>query len=230
MPEMLILNPARHRKARKSKARTRRRTRRNPINNIRSRIARPRRSNPFLARKRAGGRRRSNPIRLRGAAAGVFGQVKQVKDALIGATGAIGVDLLFARVNPMLPAQLQRVPGKVGVGDAIQAVATAVLGIALSRYTKGLSKQAAAGALTVQAHRIAVSLLPPGMVVNGLGWASPGLPIPGSARIGPMRQGAMNAYLPAGSPSPLLNRYMRPGASALLNARGSARDREQAVR
>lgn len=224
MPEMLLINPRKRRAARKTpkKARRTSKRRRNPINTIRSRSAAPRRrTNPirFYARKRrAGMRRRRNPISLGGSARTVM---TMVKDALIGGAGAAAFDVAYAKLAPMLPASLQKVPGTVGAGDAVKAVLTALVGKALSRPTKGLSVKMAQGALTVQAHGIIKAVAPASL---GLGWYSPAQVADMSARIGPMRRGApaMGAYVPG---SPLLNAYTR-GGSPILRGNMSPRARE----
>lgn len=162
-------------------------------------------------------RRRRNPIALGVSARGIMGSIK---DALIGAGGAVAVDALYGRIAPMLPASLQKGP-TVGAGDAVKALFTIVAGKALSRMTRGLSVKMAQGSLTVQAHGIVSSMLPAGV----MGYYSPARITQGSNRVGPMRSG-MNAYLPAGSKGPLLNAYMRGGVTPLLSGSDNARMRE----
>jgi len=196
----------------------RRRARRNPISTIRSRAAMRRRRNPMRAVSRV--TRRRNPISMGGVT--LKGLLSQARDAAIGAGGAIAVDVAYARLNPMLPATLQKMPGVVGVGDAVKAALTVVAGKLLSRVTKGLSSKMAQGALTVQAHSIISSMLPAGM----LGYYSPARIVQGSNRVGPTRAAnGVSAYLPPGSKTPLLNAYMRRGTSPLLSGM-SARERE----
>ncbi len=226
MAELLLLNPRRRRRASSSsKKRRSPRRRRNPINTIKYRPAR-RRSNPIGLRRarRVGGRRRRNPISLRGMTGTLM---TQLRDAAIGAGGAIAVDVLMGKLNPMLPASMQRVPGQVGAGDAVKAVITVLLGKLLNKPTRGLASKAAQGALTVQLHGIASTFMPAGMA---LGYYSPAQTIPYSGRVGPLRsRGSMGRYVQPGV-TPLLSgvgRYVRPGVTPLLS---SAREREGSVR
>lgn len=221
MPEMLLINPRKRRAAKSTKRRAsprraRRaapRRRRNPINTIASRVRRApvrrRMSNPMGRRVT---RRRRNPISLGGSAKSYMGQLK---DALIGAGGAIAVDQVWARVSPMLPASLQTSPGSVGAGDAVKAVATVMLGKVLSKATRGLSVKAAQGSLIVQAHKIVSGMLPASMQVNGMGYYSPAQIANMTNRVGPIRRG-MNAYTAPGD-TQLLNAYAAPGRTMLLN-------------
>lgn len=211
-------------KARRSGRKARRH---NPISTIAARAAvrrtrRPARrtANP-IGRTRRAVRRRRNPISLGGLS--VKGIMSQVKDALIGAGGAVALDVAYARLNPMLPASLQRTPGMIGAGDAVKALVTIAAGKLLNRATRGLSGKMAQGALTVQAHGIVSAMLPAGMV----GFYSPARIVQGTNRVGPMRSGnGMQAYLPPGTKTPLLNAYMRSGSTPLLSGSSNARERE----
>ena len=222
MPEMMLINPRKRRAAKSTKRRAsprraRRaatRRRRNPINTIAARVRRTpvrrtaRRANPIRNLRR----RRRNPISLGGSAKSYM---SAIKDALIGAGGAIGVDLAFSKLSPMLPASLQVVKGSPGAGDAVKAVFTVIAGKLLSKATRGLSVKAAQGALTVQAHGIVSGLLPASMQVNGLGYYSPAQIANMTNRVGPIRRG-MNAYVSPGQ-TQLLNAYAQPGRTQLLN-------------
>lgn len=222
MAEMLLINPRKRRRATSKKRRASRR-RRNPIATLRSRVpARParRRVNPIGRLRRAVGRRRRNPIALGGIGRSLM---SGVKDALIGAGGAVAVDMAYARIAPMLPASLQRTPGRVGAGDAVKALITVVLGKLLSKPTRGLSAKMAQGALTVQAHGIVSSMLPAG----ALGWYSPYPMINASQRVGPIRRGMSGVGAFTRGPTALLSAYTG-GSSPLLS--GSARTREGAIR
>lgn len=244
MAEMLLINPRKRRKSRKAAstaqkrarakfaamarsrsrnpvgASTRRRRRRNPIANMTSRRAVARVSNPH--RRARSVRRRRNPITLQSTTRMLF---KQVQDAAIGAAGAIGVDMLMAQINPMLPPAFQKVPGVVGLADAAKAVVTVVAGQLLHKATRGLSTKAALGSLTVQAHGIISTVLPAGT----LGFYSPASITQGSQRVGPLQQrNRIGAYMRPGV-TPMLNAYIAPGASPLLSGFGnrmSARERE----
>mgnify|MGYP000552972752 CR=1 FL=1 len=227
MPEMLLINPRKRRAAKSTKRRASPRRarraapkrRRNPINTIAARVRRTpvrraaRRANPIR------NRRRRNPISLGGSAKSYM---SAVKDALIGAGGAIGVDLAFAKLSPMLPASLQVVKGSPGAGDAVKAVFTVIAGKLLSKATRGLSVKAAQGALTVQAHGIVSGLLPASMQVNGLGYYSPAQIASMTNRVGPIRRG-MNAYVTPGQ-TQLLNAYAAPGRTQLLNSSPRVRE------
>jgi len=228
MAELLLINPRKRRRPAKratgAKRPARRRvTRRNPISNLRSRAVATRRSNPLRARRSSARKRRRNPIRLGGVGKGLM---SGIKDAMIGAAGAVGVDFAMSKLAPMLPAALQRTPGQVGAGDAVKAVVTVLLGNLLSKATKGLSRKMAQGALTVQAHGLISALLPAGM----LGFYSPARIVQGTNRVGPIRtQGQVGRYMQPGATA-LLNgagAYMRPGVSPLLSG---ARLREGSVR
>lgn len=236
MAELLLINPRkRRRKAKKAK----RRARRNPVSMraVTRRASNPRRRrrarrNPVSyaavsRRARALGnprRRRRNPSFRMG---GIFsGLVPMIRDAAIGAAGAVAVDLAMGQVNRYLPAAVQVVPGRVGAGDAVKAVITVALGKLLARPTRGMSNKMAAGALTVQAHGIIKQFLPATLTAAmPVSYASPARIVPGSNRIGPNTVGA---YVRPGSASPLLSAYTKPGtASPLLS---SARRREQVLR
>ena len=219
---MLLINPRKRgtRKATKRRVVRRKnpvtamvRRRRNPLAAMRRRrnpLAAARR-NP-LARMRA---RRRNPIG--GAMMGNY--MTQIREAVIGGAGALGMDLVYGQINSFLPAALKRVPGSIGAGDAVKAVITVALGGLLSKPTRGLSDKAARASLTIQAYDIMKSFVPSGMTI---GYASPALIAQGTNRVGPIRRG-MNAYT---NGTPLLNAYMSPGKTALLSG---ARSREGAT-
>jgi hypothetical protein len=228
MAELLLINPRKRvRKAKKAKRKSRGR-RRNPV----SMRAVTRRAATPVAKKNPRRRRRASTFSLRRRRrnpsfrmGGIFsGLVPMLKNAAIGAAGAVGVDLAMGQVNKYLPDAVKVQPGKVGAGDAVKAVITVALGKLLSRPTRGMSVTAAQGALTVQAHGIIKQFLP-ATVTAQLAYASPARIIPGSNRIGP---NTMAAYQRPGGSSALLNAYLKPGsASPMLN---SARRRESFVR
>lgn len=235
MAEMLLLNPRRRKARRASPAKRRpaaRRRRRNPLPvaaptpNRRSGMSisgRRRRRNPIANLKRHMKRRRRNPIKM--GSLNVKSLVAMLKDGAIGGAGGVAMDLIMGQLNTYLPITFQTVPGLPGVGDAVKAGITAVLGEGAARMTKGLSRKMAQGALAVQAHQILSGMLPASMAV---GYYSPARVVPGTNRIGPIRQG-VNRYTRPGTPTPLLQgmgAYMAPGASQLLSRAGSARERE----
>ena len=218
MAEMLLINPRKRgtRKATKRRVVRRRnpvtamvRRRRNPLAAMR------RRRNPLAAARR-------NPLarmrrRMRNPIGGVMGNyMTQIREAVIGGAGALGMDLVYGQINSFLPAALKRVPGSIGAGDAVKAVITVALGGLLSKPTRGLSDKAARASLTIQAYDIMKSFVPSSMTI---GYASPALIAQGTNRVGPIRRG-MNAYT---NGTPLLNAYMSPGKTALLSG---ARSRE----
>ena len=221
MAEMLLINPRKRgtRKATKRRVVRRKnpvtamvRRRRNPLAAMR------RRRNPLAAARR-------NPLarmrrRMRNPIGGMMGNyMTQIREAVIGGAGALGMDLVYGQINSFLPAALKRVPGSIGAGDAVKAVITVALGGLLSKPTRGLSDKAARASLTIQAYDIMKSFVPGGMTI---GYASPALIAQGTNRVGPIRRG-MNAYT---NGTPLLNAYMSPGKTALLSG---ARSREGAT-
>ena len=222
MAEMLLINPRKRGTRKAAKRRVVRR--RNPVTAMVRRKRNPlaamrRRRNPVavarrnpLARMR---RRMRNPI-----GGGMMGNyMTQIREAVIGGAGALGMDLVYGQINSFLPAALKRVPGSIGAGDAVKAVITVALGGLLSKPTRGLSDKAAKASLTIQAYDIMKSFVPSSMTI---GYASPALIAQGTNRVGPIRRG-MNAYT---NGTPLLNAYMSPGKTALLSG---ARSREGAT-
>lgn len=152
----------------------------------------------------------------------VKGFMSMFKDAAIGGAGAIAMDIAMGQINGFLPASFQTVKGQVSIGDAVKAGITAVLGQVLSKSTRGLSRRMAAGALTVQAYDIMTAFIPDTMTV---GFSSPARIVQGSNRVGPTRAGMMmNAYV--GAKPPLLNAYMAPGRTSMLNRASTTAQRE----
>lgn len=219
MAEMLLINPRkRARRASRTTAKRRIVRRKNPI--AVSKVSRRRRNPIGLARV---ARRRRNPITLRGNVI-----MKEVQAALIGGVGAVAMDVLMGQINGFLPANLQRVPGTIGVGDAVKLALTIAAGQVLSKPTKGMSQKLAAGALICQSRDILASFVPPTMT---MGFSSPARIVNGSQRVGPLMS-RMSAYIAptdqtmlspnnarifGNDSSPLLNAYSRPGASAMLS-------------
>lgn len=217
MAEMLLINP-RKRSSRKSNPKRRVVRRKNPVTAMVRRKRNPlaamrRRRNPMAAMVR---RRRRNPI----GGAMMGGYMTQIREAVLGGAGALGMDLVYGQINSFLPTALKRVPGSIGAGDAVKAVVTVALGGLLNKATRGFSAKAAKASLTIQAYDIMKSFVPSSMTI---GYASPALIAQGTNRVSPIRRG-MNAYT---SGTPLLNAYMTPGRTALLSG---ARQREGATR
>jgi hypothetical protein len=188
------------------------RRKRNPLAAMR------RRRNPMAAMVR---RRRRNPI----GGAMMGGYMSQIREAVMGGAGALGMDLVYGQINNFLPAALKRTPGSIGAGDAVKAVVTVALGGLLNKATRGFSAKAAKASLTIQAYDIMKSFVPSTMAIGStrFGYASPALIAQGTNRVSPIRRG-MNAYT---SGTPLLNAYMTPGRTSLLSG---ARQREGATR
>ena len=214
MAEMLLINPRKRGTRKATKRRVVRR--KNPVTAMVRRKRNPlaamrRRRNP-LARMRA---RRRNPI----GGAMMGGYMSQIREAVIGSAGALGMDLVYGQINNFLPASLKNVPGTIGAGDAVKAVVTVALGGLLNKATRGFSAKAARASLTIQSYNIMKTFLPSNLT---LGYASPALIAQGTNRVGPIRRG-MNAYT---NGTPLLNAYMAPGKTALLSG---ARMREGAT-
>ena len=205
MAEMLLINPKKRRRNPAAKRRVVRR--KNPVTAMVHRKRNPlaamrRRRNP-LARVR---RRMRNPI----GGAMMGGYMGQIREAVMGGAGALGMDLVYGQINSFLPAALKRTPGVIGAGDAVKAVVTVALGGLLNKATRGFSAKAAKASLTIQAYDIMKSFVPGTMTI---GYASPALIAQGTNRVQPIRRG-MNAYT---SGTPLLNAYMKPGSTAMLS-------------
>jgi hypothetical protein len=213
MAEMLLINPRKRGTRKATKRRVVRR--KNPVTAMVRRKRNPlaamrRRRNPLAAMRTR--TRRRNPI----GGAMMGGYMGQIREAVMGGAGALGMDLVYGQINSFLPAALKRVPGSIGAGDAVKAVVTVALGGLLNKVTRGFSAKAAKASLTIQAYDIMKSFVPSGMTI---GYASPALIAQGTNRVGPIRRG-MNAYT---NGTPLLNAYMSPGKTALLSG---ARNRE----
>lgn len=221
--KMIAANRARAGGSRRRAARKSPKRRRNPLPVVASARRVGRRVKRTARRTYSRIRRRRNPISM-GRASSYIGMFK---DAAIQGGGAVAVDIGYAYVEGMLPASLQRTPGRIGLGDAVKAVATVAAGKFLSRFTRGLSMKAAQGALTVQAHGLVSALLPAGMTAGRVGWMVAAPVIPGTARVGPngQVQGRVGAYMTPGQTA-LLNggrtgAYMPPGATPLLAGVGA---------
>ena len=238
MAEMLLINP-RRRKARRTHrtaaqrrataklvAMSRRRRRHNPATVVaaqpRRRRHAARRHNPmhaYRAHRRTYRRRHHNPA-MRFSAAGIMGALK---GAVVQGGGAILFDLAHGQIQKFLPASLVPTPGNVGLGDVVKAAITVGLGAALNRSTGGFSSKAAMGALTIQVHDLIKGMLPSTLP---LGYATPGMVVQGSSRVGPNRAiVGVGRYVAPGQ-TPLLSAYTQPGATPLLNGARSAMYRE----
>ena len=182
---------------------------------------RRRRRNPIkyagLARVR---RRRRNPVGLRGLTSGIM---PAITDALVQGGGAVAFDVVHGQIARFLPPMLQRRAGSIGVGDAVKAIGTVMIGRLLNGPTRGLSMRAAKGSLTVQAYEMVRQFVPATMT---MGYAGPGMIVPGTSRIGPNR-GIVSRYTGGDARSPLLSAYTQPGGvTPLLNRAAPARVRE----
>lgn len=215
MPEMLLINPRRRTKA---KRKTTARRRRNPLTATAAKTAVKRRANPIA--KRAVVRRRRNPISL-GVTRKDF--MSGFKDAAVGAAGAVAIDAIMGQINPKLPVSMQINSASVGVGDAVKAGLTVLLGKLLNKSTHGMSQKMAMGALTVQAHGLISTYLPDTVKLAGVGYASPAAIVNGQNRVGPINRN-MRAYTQPGR-TQLLSQYAS-GPSQLLNGVSGVRERE----
>lgn len=245
MPEMLLINPRKRGSAKKRKtgrsAAQRRATAKLVAMN---RARRGRSANPAPRKRRSAARkvystarrvarrvmrRRRNPIST-GGLGRLSTYLTPIKDAAVMGAGAVAMDVAFGYINPMLPASMRKTPGVIGAGDAVKAVLTVALGQLLSGVTRGLSRKAAIGSLVVQARDIAVTFLPAGATVNGLGYVTSGRVLPGYTgrvnsnmvqRGGPGRVGM---YTGGPGQTPLLNGVGAytggPGQSPLLSGTG----------
>ena len=259
MAQMLLINPAKRRSAKRRSNPGKKRSaaqRRSIANLIRinrgrktaSRSANParraykRRKNPIRAHKRRA--RRSNPTPLRayrrgrrrnpslrmGSLFNIRSYFAPIKDAAIQGIGAVGFDVLHGYLQPMLPDVIRRKAGSLGLGDVFYSVATVAIGNLLSGVTKGYSRRAAIGALTVQFHEIARSLLPASVQVGRLGFVTSGRVVQGmTGRVNSNmamqrgRVGGVGAYVGGPGQSPLLSGVGAysggPGQSPLLSGR-----------
>lgn len=211
--KLLLINPARRRKASAKKRRASSR-KRNPMPAGLARYFAKKGRRKGARRARGGGRvargRRRNPI----AVGGIVRKLQpMVVEAGIGAAGAIGMEYLWGKVNPMLPPSLQSAPGKVGVGEAVKVLATVLIGSVADRPTKGLAMRGARGALAVQLYNIARSMLPASFVQQ-LAYVGPAPVVQGTWWVGPnaVRRGASVSTMGA---------LMRPGATPLLSGVGA---------
>lgn len=169
--QLLLINPSRRRKARKSgKRRARKSARRsNPVRALRVR-SRRRRSPVKSYRARA--RRRRNPLSLSGMKSGVMGHAL---GALMGAGGAIANDALMTYV-PM-PAMFKTGPLSI-LAKAVSAFGVGYL--ASFGIGKQRGAQLTAGALTVLAYQVVKPMVNTVMPladtdIEGLGYYSPGM-------------------------------------------------------
>ena len=233
MAELLLINPRRRRRAS-----TTRRRRRNPLAartravvlSRRRRVVR-RRRNPMPVQLAALRRTRSNPIAMRRRVMrrrpnplGGAMLMAAIRQAFIGGAGAVAVDFVYGYIQKMVPGTtfLATTPGKVGVGDAVKAIATVALGHFLAGPTRGLSRRMAEGALTVQSATIMKALLP-ATITGQMGYFNPAVTTYGTPTVG--SNFGMGAYTRG---TPLLSAYQRPnGATPLLSAtRSNALKRE----
>lgn len=226
MPQLMIVNPAKRRRASTKKRRVRaaprraRRSsvRRNPISvaHVKRRIrryVRRARANPITHRRR---RIRRNPIGLGSLRASSI--VAMLKDAAIGGAGAVGMDWLWDKISPNLPAT---VVSSVGMSRAVQAGLTVLLGRLLKGPTRGLSEKMAIGSLTVQAYSVIQDMTSGGM--SGMGYMSPAHITSVGARVGPMQaQGVRRLGMNVPGYRATLRQAL-PGTTAVLNGVGATR-------
>lgn len=208
----------------------------NPIK-ARRRVGAKRKRNPIMGRARTVTRkRRRNPISLGGGMGSLFNfrsYIPPLKDAAVMGAGAVAMDVGFGYVNRYLPVSMQRVPGSVGVGDAVKAIITVALGKLLAKPTRGLSTKAAMGSLVCQFRDVTMAVLPASVTqMNGLGFVTAGRVVPQmNSRVNanqrafenPNQRTASRTQVGAGSnvsqyvagASPLLSQYV--GGTPLLS-------------
>jgi hypothetical protein len=149
MAEILLVNPRRRRRRKSaSKARRRRRSAPRAVRRRRrrsvARIANPRRrSRRSLTRSVR--RRRRNPS-LRGMTAGV---VPLLKDGFMGASGALGLDLLWGQGKKFLPASIA---GSAIAQYAAKLVGAILIGVIGNKLKPGSGRALSVGAATVVLH------------------------------------------------------------------------------
>lgn len=237
MAQMLLLNPKGRTMARKTKrkarkapsakqranwarfaamARSKSRSARASNPKRRKGAARRRNPSPVVYSARRSTRRRRNPISLGGGRSIVSAFMGQVKTAAVQGAGAVAIDFAYGQLSRFLPAMLQRTPGRLGLGDVVKMFVAVALGELLNKPTRGMSRQAATGSLTVQISDIVRGFMPAGM----LGYYVPATVVNANTRIGPNSRGPV--MLPRQSPS--LSAYTRPGYSANLSSAAGRRD------
>jgi hypothetical protein len=156
MAEILLVNPRRRRKAKsstKSRRRrsapkaARRRRRRTAVVGVRrrrrsvARLSNPRRRRSLTARFR----RRRNPS-LRGITSGA---IPTLKAGLLGAGGAIGLDLLWGQTSKFMPASIA---GSALAQYAAKLVGALIIGVIGNKFLGGRGRDMAVGAATVVLH------------------------------------------------------------------------------
>lgn len=173
---MLLGNPARRRKTRKNPKRRHARSAAQRAATMRMLAAnrsrdghRRRRSvvraNP-VHRRRYGRRTRRNPINLFGGSSGGMNLSSMVKQGAIQGVGAVGVDVTFGFIAPMLPATMNTPVASDGVTTQwlyfVAKGAVAVGIAALLRKSGGkaaaIGRAMAEGSLTVMSYQIARSM------------------------------------------------------------------------
>lgn len=144
--ELLLVNPRRRKRRKASSRRRRRRAVRRVARRRRRAIAiAPRRRRRRSARRaiRIGRRRRNPSVR------GFINQLQPtVKAGIVGAVGALGLDVLLGFLLPKLPAGLQAGYGKTAA-KVLGAIGVGMVGNALMR---GRGRDLATGAMTVVLH------------------------------------------------------------------------------
>ena len=194
MAEILLVNPRRRRKRRKSATRSRRRRRAAPrASRRRRRTAVARRSNPrrrlTRAFRRRGSRRRRNPS-LRGVT-GAF--VPTLKAGFAGAIGALGLDLLWGQTAKFLPAQ---VAGSALAQYAAKLVGAILVGIIGNKLKPGSGRDLSVGAATVVLHDALKAQVRASFPSVPLGEYLTFAPTVGSmGRAGPLLSTGMGEYL-----------------------------------
>lgn len=175
MAELLLVNPRRRRKARKTRSRGRRRmsalqrkyfgggrkrhrrTAARAVNPRRRRRSRARLSNPHRRSRRSltrsVRRRRRNPSFRGGLSSVQRTAVPMLKAGLIGATGALGLDLLWGYTSKYLPATIAGSPLAQYAAKLLGAVLVGMIGDRVPLpMLRGKGRELATGAATVVLH------------------------------------------------------------------------------
>lgn len=199
--QLLLINPRRRRRtknSRRRRARNHRRHRRHVARNHRRYHRRARAVNPIRRHRRhhvRNHRRRRhhrNPLSM----SGIKGMVMP---ALIGAGGAVLMDIAYGYISPMLPTSITGTPY---INAAVKAAGAVGLGLVASKIVgKEKGTAVAIGALTVIAAQLLQSLIQssaPTIPFAGLAGIGAYMPSPGPSLVG---LHGLGAYMPSRGPS-----------------------------
>lgn len=200
MAELLLVNPRKRRRKSRRRSRAssspRRRRRRSVAPRARRRRRRSvvRLSNPRRRRRRTSltrrFRRRRNPSTLGGFKSSV---VPTLKSGFVGATGALGLDLLWGYSARYLPAQIAGSPIAQYGAKLLGALLVGMVG---GKVLRGKGRELAAGAATVVIHDALKAQLKASFPALQLGEYLTFAPVEGHMRhAGPLLDTGMGEYL-----------------------------------